>query len=120
MQTLSYGYLQPQNGDTGDVFYGALAQDINQVNSHNHDGSNSAPLATQTVSLFPGWSAAPVGGGLYYQTVTLPGALTYNNCDMWFKLSTGELIYPTITQQSFNSFNIYCNDPSQSINCYFR
>lgn len=63
MQTIAYGFKLPETGDTGDAFFAALAQLIQQVANHNHDGNTSSALATVT-SLGPdivGTEASPTG-----------------------------------------------------------
>lgn len=111
MQTLSYGYKKPVNPDTGDIVFPALEQDIQQLNDHNHDGVTSAPLASTSQNILPGaWAAAPIGGGLYRQLVTMPGTLQYDNVDIWFRLSSGEFVYPSIERASANTYYIYTND----------
>lgn len=119
MITLSYGYLQPANGDTGDVFFPALAADIAQLNNHNHDGSTSAPLASQSNTILAANWATPVGG-LYSQTVTLPTGLSYDTCQIWFKLSSGEYIFPTVTRVSTTQYVVYCNDNSKTLTAFYR
>ncbi len=121
MQTLSYGYKKPANSDTGDIVFPALAADIQQLNDHTHNGVDSAPLASTSQAISSAaWVAAPIGGGLYMQTVTLPGTLQYANVNMWFKLSTFELVYPSIEQVSANSYKIYTNDNSLDYIAYYR
>lgn len=114
MITLSMGFQEPQNGDTGDIFYPALAANLVQLNNHNHDGVSSQLLTTTTQNIAAGsWSAAPAGGGLYVQTVTLPTSpvgLSYDVVQIWFKLSTGELVYPTIERVSTTQYKIYTID----------
>lgn len=62
MDVLSYGYKKPQDGDTGDVFFPAIEDNIQRVNDHTHDGVNSAFIASQspsaTINLF-----SPAGTG---------------------------------------------------------
>ncbi len=121
MQTLSYGYKKPQNSDTGDIVFPALADNIQQLNDHTHNGTNSAPLAVTSQAIASGaWVAASIGGGLYMQTVTLPGTLQYATVDMWFKLSTFELVYPSIEQVSANSYKIYTNNNALDYIAYYR
>lgn len=50
MEILSYGYKKPVNGDTGDVFFPALEENIQKQNDHTHDGVNSAFIASQSPS----------------------------------------------------------------------
>lgn len=121
MQTLSYGYKKPQNPDTGDVFFPAMEFNIQQLNDHDHDGVNSAPLATQTgnvVSVL--WVAAPIGGGMYRQSITMPTGLTYDGSDIWFRLSTGEFVYPSVERIDATHFYVYTNDNTIAYVAYFR
>lgn len=111
MQTLSYGYKLAKNPDQGDLFFPAMEFNIQRLNDHNHDGSNSAPLASQQQGISAGsWTAAPIGGGLYQQDVTMPANLSYDSCDIWFKLSTGEIVYPSVERLSSSSYRVYTND----------
>jgi hypothetical protein len=113
--TLSYGYVKPADGDRGATWFPALANNTQQLNDHNHNGINSAPLAitavvvtTQAISS-GSWSS--LGGGNYKQTVTLPGTLTYDAVSMEFRITSSKhIIYPTIEKVSSNSYDIYVND----------
>lgn len=123
MQTLSNGYKLPENTDTGDVVFPALEYDIQLLNSHTHNGSGTggADLGSRTVNaVAASWVAAPVGGGLYRQSVTLPSGMNYDTCNIWFKLSTGEFVYPSIDRISASAFYVYTNDNSLQYACYFR
>lgn len=117
MQTLSYGYKKPQTDDLGSTFFPALEADIQQLNDHNHNGINSAPLSgasitktSQSISS-AGWVAT--SGGRYRQEVTLPGTLTYSNTLMQFFIAgaSDDRIYPTIEEgTAANKYYIYVND----------
>lgn len=121
MITLSNGYLLPQDPDTGDIWFQALAFDIQRLNGHNHDGVNSAPLASTSQNILPGsWVAAPIGGGLFRQLVTMPGTIQYDTVNFWFKLSTGEVVYPSVERASANTYYIYTNDNSLTYVAYYR
>lgn len=121
MITLSYGYKKPQNPDTGDVVFPAMELNIQKLNDHTHNGTDSAPLASQTQTISSGsWLAAPVGGGLYRQLVTIPSGLSIDTCSIWFRLSSGETIYPTIERQSTTQYYIYINDSSKSVTAFYR
>lgn len=113
MTTLTYGYLLPGNPDTGDLVFPALQQDIQQLNDHDHDGANSAPLAVFTASIpSANWVAAPIGGGSYRQLITVPDGLEYDNVDLWFRLSSGEFVYPSVERVSGTTFYVYTNNNS--------
>ena len=121
MITLSKGFLQPQNSDTGDVWFPALAANMAQLNNHTHDGSTSQLLSTSTANILAAnWSAAPIGGGQYRQLITVPTGYSYDVCDIWFKLSTGELVYPTVERASATTYYVYTIDSSQTYVAYYR
>lgn len=81
MRTTPYGYRVPETGDpakgTGG-WYESVEFDIDRVDNHNHDGTNSRLLSptaipTSTVSILAaGWVA---DGPSYKQTVTMPGSV---------------------------------------------
>lgn len=117
--TLSYGYIKPANPDTGDSFFPALAANIQQMNDHAHNGTDSAPLATRTVSV-PSASWVLVSGGNYRQAVAIPAGMSYDVCHIWFKLSTNEYVYPSVERISASSFYVYSNDNSLTYTAYLR
>lgn len=122
METIAYGYKRPQNSiDSGDIFFPAWEFNITRLASHNHDGVNSAPLgaANQTISA-ANWVASPIGGGLYEQEITLPSPFQYDTCQLWFKLSTGEYVYPSITRTGAQKFKVFTNDNSLEYVAYYR
>lgn len=119
MQTLSYGYQKPQTGDLGPVLFPAMENNIQRLNDHNHDGSNSAQLtrtavasSTQTLSS-ASWSAT--SNGNYRQSVTMPAGFDFDTISMQFRLSTGQQIHPTIERISDTSFYVYINDNSVDV-----
>lgn len=111
MQTTSYGYSKPELDDKGNIFFPLLEADIQQLNDHNHNGSNSALLAPilQTITS-GGWAAVSGQPGTYSQNVTLPTGYTYDNRTLSFRLSTGEIIYPSVAKVSTSVFTVYTND----------
>lgn len=121
MITLSYGFLKPQNPDTGDIFFPAIEADIQQLNDHTHNGVNSAPLASQTSGSFGigALTAAPIGGGLYYQDLTLPAGLDYDTCQIWFK-KLGNYVYLSCERLSSSTFRVYVNDNTTAYVAYYR
>ena len=121
MQTLSYGFKKPENDDRGDLFFPAMEENMQQLNDHTHNGVNSALLATtsQTI-LSASWVAAAIGGGLYRQLITVPTGFSYDTADIWFKLSTGEYVYPSIERASSTTYYIYTNDNSLTYVARYR
>ncbi len=124
MLTLSYGYLKPQTGDKGSIFFPALEADIQQLNDHTHNGSNSALIASGSIAattqalLSADW--VDQGNCLFRQLVAMPGAMKYDNFSMLAKLTTsGEQWYPSIEKVTDNTFYIYINDSSQDVTVYY-
>lgn len=121
MQVLSMGFKKPQDGDQGDVFFDAIAFDVQQLNDHTHNGTNSQLLATQTQSIVSGsWAAAPIGGGVYRQLVTVPAGYSFDTASIWFKISTGVVIYPSVERVSSVTYYIYVNDNTLNLTAYYR
>jgi len=79
--TLSHGFVKPQTGDRGVVWFPALEGNIQKLNDHTHDGSNSSLISITALNRSPlsqslllaGWSA--VGDGSFTRTVTTPAAM---------------------------------------------
>lgn len=121
MQTLSMGVYKPDNGDTGDSFFNRMADNCDWMNSHTHNGTNSQLLASTQQAIASGsWTLAPIGGGLYVQTVTMPGNYQYDACQIWFKLSSNEYVYPSVERVSATSYKVYVNDNSLSLVANYR
>lgn len=117
MLTLTYGFQKPQSNDRGPVVFPALEANWQQVNDHTHDGSNSAPILSSSISkttqtLVSGdWTL--VSGGHYTQTKNLPGALQYDGVTLTFHHAvTGDLVYPTVTKVSATQYAVGWDDPS--------
>jgi hypothetical protein len=122
--TLSYGYINPQNGDPGSVWFPALNSNITQLNNHNHDGITSAAIpSSSTVS---GTVSIPAGSwvldvtGRYKQDILVPSGYNMTQYSIMFYLSTGEIIYPSITQLSGTSFRVFGPDNTLSYVAVFR
>lgn len=123
MQTLSYGFKLPETGDRGSVFYPALEDDIQQINDHNHDGANSAPITSSAISHVTqsitavGWVS--VGLGTYSQLVTMPGLLQFDQRQIFFRDSTGETVYPRFVKASANTYTLYTNDNTLAVTAHY-
>lgn len=118
MQTLSFGYLKPETGDKGSVWFPALEDNIQQLNDHTHDGITSSKISagaiealTQTLT-FGNWNL--VVAGTYRQLVTMPGALQFDTAPKRFVLDTapyvGHEIFPSIEKVTANTFYVYINN----------
>jgi hypothetical protein len=122
--TLSYGYINPQNGDPGSTWFPALNSNITQLNNHNHDGVTSAPIpSSSTVS---GTVSIPAGSwvldvtGRYRQDVIVPSGYNMTQYSIMFYLSNGEIIHPSISQLSGTSFRVFGPDNTLSYVAVFR
>jgi hypothetical protein len=122
--TLSYGYINPQNGDPGSTWFPALNSNITQLNGHNHDGINSAPLTATGIAgaavSIPAASWVLDVAGRYKQDVTVPAGYNMTQYSITFYLSTGEIILPSITQLSGTTFRIFGIDNTVTYSAVFR
>jgi len=122
--TLSYGFIQPQNGDKGSTWFPALNDNIQQLNDHTHDGVTSALLPS--TSLTSGSVSIPSASwvldvtGRYKQDVTVPAGYNMDDYAIIFKLSTGEIIVPSITRLSGTTFRIFGPDNTLTYTAVFR
>lgn len=125
MQTLSKGFKKPQAGDKGAVFFTALEDDIQQLNDHTHNGSNSALLSasavTATSQTLSAGSWVSVGGGIYRQLVTMPTGLTYLN-NLWKYLhdTSNHELHLATEYYDTNKFYVYTNDNSISVKVIYK
>ncbi len=117
MLTLTYGYKKPQLDDTGDIFFPAMEQNIQQLNDHTHDGVTSAVLPTPSASVVhAAWTAAGLTTpGLYTQVVSLPAGRAYDTTQFTVRDSTGTVVNNQITKASATSYNIFTNDNTQDL-----
>jgi len=122
--TLTYGYIQPQNGDKGSTWFPALNDNIQQLNDHAHDGVNSAPISGASVTAgtvsIPAASWVLDVAGRYRQDVTVPAGYNMDSYSILFKLSTGEIITPSITRLSATSFRIFGPDNTLTYSAVFK
>lgn len=118
MITLSFGYQLPQTNDKGPVVFPALEANIQRLNDHNHDGSNSPKISSAAIQPLTAAVAAgswvAQGGGIYKQTITLPASLSYDTTGFDVRLaSSGHVVHPTIEKVSASQYDIYTNDPTE-------
>ena len=116
MITLSFGYQLPETNDKGPVVFPALESNIQQLNDHNHDGSNSAKIPSSSIEplsidLNAGDWVADVNG-LFKQTVALPSALAFDNTAFQVQLPNGDVVVPSINKISNAQYDIFTNDPT--------
>lgn len=124
MQVLSYGFKRPDDGDAGSIWFPALYDCITQLNSHDHDGTDSALITSAyiqkgTVTVSSGsWSS--ISTGKYRQLVTVPSGFNMSDFSITTYLSTGDLIHPTIEKVSSTTFYIYTLDNTLTYTVVFR
>lgn len=120
MQTLSNGYLKPDSGDRGNVFFPALENNIQRLNDHTHNGSNSEKLTSEAlVALLDSTSLVPANwtlhsSGLYRAPVVMPGSTVFDTTTVSLRLN-GKPLYGDIEKLTINTFYVYVNDPSISV-----
>lgn len=105
MLTLGYGLKKPQDGDTGEAFFPALAQNV-QV---------AYDVLANTSTVSAGAWGSDLGGGTYKQTITLPTAITqwslfFDMLQIRVRDANGEACFPRIDKQSTTTYDIYTND----------
>lgn len=116
--TLTYGFVKPATGDTGATFWTQLENDITQLDSHTHNGVDSAVLSSTSINptsdtiSHTNWVAT--AGGTYRQLVTTPPSITFDSYGMAFRITNGSdigyEIHPTILKVSNTTYYVYVND----------
>lgn len=114
MIVLSKGWKLPETGDFGDVWFPALEDNIQQENSHNHDGVNSELISSLSISSTSATIASgdftDQGNGYFRATVTTPGGTLLTNTTPNFKdPTTLDAIYLKIELITPTSFYVYTN-----------
>ncbi len=122
MLTLSYGFKQPQNGDLSDTWFDELANNVQKLNDHTHNGVNSSKISATAVNALTqslpntGWGAF---GDIYSQSVTLPSAQLYDNYYVSFKTTAGEPVFLSAVKTSSTAYTIYSNDNTLGLVAYY-
>ena len=125
METLSKGFKKPEAGlDTGDAWFQALADNIQQLNDHTHNGTNSQsiPGVTATIALTSvaistsGWTG-PDSEGNYTKAVVPGGSFDYTTSIIQItRDSDGEVVYAGLKQgATVASFVVKTNDISGAL-----
>lgn len=122
--TLSKGFIKPQDGDPGSVWFDALETNVQKVNDHTHNGTDSqaltgAAIVAQTLNFALADWGSPTDG-LYSQTKTIPGSLTYDNTVKEARLSNGDVVNADMIKASATTITVRTNDNSQDINVAFK
>lgn len=113
MQTLSKGFKLPESGDLGSVWFAALGDNITQMNSHDHDGTDSEKVravnlvTTGSTATVASGSFADQGDGYWRATVTVPAATVQNYSITFRDPTTREPIYLRMARLSDTQFYVY-------------
>lgn len=110
LSTLSYGFEKPSNPTYGDLFWPAMERNIQRMNDHTHNGTNSARIAATTAEVLSAAWGSDLGGGTYRQTITCPAGFTFDTCRIEVRRDTGEVVYPKLVRVTSTTFYIYTND----------
>jgi len=114
MQTLSKGFKLPDNGDFGDEWFPALEDNIQQLNDHTHNGTDSSKIASSAVeavsSTILSGSFVDQGNGYWRATLTLPTGTDYDKLHIIFRdPTTGEAVMLRHTKLSSSTAYVYTN-----------
>jgi hypothetical protein len=119
-ETLSNGFKKPETGDRN--FWGDLEDDIDQLNSHTHDGIDSEQLSPKnlsksTANIASGsWAAVAGHAGTYKQTITVPTGYAVDSMQVKFYITAGGQagyeVYPSIRKASSTTYEVFTNDNS--------
>jgi hypothetical protein len=119
--TLSKGYKKPDTGDRGSIWFKNLEDNIDRINSHDHDGTNSEKVTSKNIvattsAIASGDWGADQGGSTYLATVTLASGVTFENHSLTFiDDSNGARLHPTVRKTSSTTFTVSVNDNTLDI-----
>lgn len=123
--TTTYGYKKPQSPDTGETFWDDLEFDISRLDSHSHNGTDSAQLSGNNVTPVSDtieaadWVAVSGQAGTYSQTVTVPLGVQLSKKMPNFRLSTGEVIHPSVEILGETTYNVFINDNTLELDVFY-
>lgn len=123
MQILSKGYKLPETGDFGDVWFPALEDNINLMNSHAHTGTDGERISgiylkASTLTVLAA-SFADQGDGYWRATVTVPNTDLVDYHTIVVKdPTTKDPVGLKVEKLSANTFYLYTNTV-QDFEVYF-
>lgn len=123
MQVLSKGWQKPETGDFGDVWFASLEANIEQSNSHTHNGVDSEKISSISfVSVVATTLAASFVNqlnGYHRALVTIPSGALLDTLAITCKDPvTKDQIYLKVEKFSPTQFYLYTNFV-QDIEVYF-
>jgi hypothetical protein len=122
--TLSNGYIKPDTGDKGSSFFPALEANIQRVNDHTHNGTNSEKLPPTALTLetqaIVNTSWASVGNGLFSASVALPTNYLYDERQMFFRdTDDGAPYMLRYAKVDANNMTVFINDNTKNVTVYY-
>ena len=115
MLTLTYGYLKPQSGDKGVALFTALETNIQKLNDHTHNGSDSSLIDSKSVLAIPqtlnagDWVTYGGPPGFYRQLVTLPVGFMFDTVQIGFRVG-GRAALLGVEKVSSTTYYLYTID----------
>ena len=114
MRILSNGYQLPETGDFGSTWFPAIENNIQRINDHNHDGTNSPSLSAASVNgevvLVPSGDFSLVNPGEYRALVSLPSGMDIDTANMQIRdVTTKEPIYLRVEKFSITQVYVFTN-----------
>lgn len=112
--TLSNNFVKPATGDRGSVWFVALEGNIQKLNDHTHDGSNSERLTSKSVTKVTdtissgSWSSSGSG---YKQTVTMPSGMNFDDFGLEFRNAANDYVLNlTVEKVTATTYDVYISD----------
>jgi hypothetical protein len=118
--TTTHGLVKPATGDRGSLFWPALADAIQRLNDHTHNGSDAeyinASVITKTTNTLvaASWSAVSGQPGTYSQVETVPLGFTVDGSCPKFMVGSGSdagaILYLSTAKLTSTTYTVYIND----------
>lgn len=123
--TTARGYRKPQTGDRG--WYSDLEWNIDRVDAHSHNGTDSVALASPSIAkttqdvLAASWVS--LGEGNFRQTLTLPLGYNWNDSQIRFYVNGGPMdgqeVLLSVKRVSTNTFDVFVNDNTLALKAVY-
>ena len=117
--TLSNGFVKPSTGDRGTVWFTALEGNIQQLNDHTHNGTDSERLTSKSVTKVTdtissgSWSASGSG---YKQTVTMPSGMNFVDFGLEFRNAANDYVLNlTVEKVTATTYDVYISDNTLNV-----
>lgn len=111
---LSNGYRQPETGDFGSSFFPDLEFNIQRVNDHTHNGTDSNKLSSSSVQgeivAIASGDFTLVSPGIFSQRVSLPSGMSIDNVSVQLRDTvTKERVHLKIEKFSVTEIDVFTN-----------